>query len=521
MARSPAASPIVELRNIVKRFPGVTANDNVDLTLFRGETLGLLGENGAGKSVLMSVLYGHYQPDAGEVLIDGTPVVFDSPFDAIAHGIGMVHQHFMLVPPLSVLDNIILGSEPMTSFARIDRSQARQAVSEIAERYRLSVDLDRRVEDIPVGMAQRVEILKAVYRGARVLVLDEPTAVLTPAEVEGLHEIIGALRSEGVPCIFITHKLREVLTFCDRVVVMRRGRVVEEMPIGEATELSLAQAMVGRPVLLEVGKNPATPTSTVLELRDVHSSAGIGDHELCGVDLSVRRGEIVGVAGVGGNGQTNLVAAVAGLSPVSHGEINLDGVDVTTKTRRRRLKAGMSVIPEDRLLEGVIESFPVFENAILGDHDEPRYGSLMFRDVAAMRERARGLIEEYDVRSPDEVVAAGALSGGNQQKLVCGRELDRKPALLLAAQPTRGVDVGAIEFIHRETVRLRDAGSGVLLVSTELDEILSLADRIVVMHAGRIVADLDAATTTAAEVGVYMAGGRHDEEPMSGTVSGG
>jgi simple sugar transport system ATP-binding protein len=465
----------------------------------------LLGENGAGKSTLMNVAYGLTRADEGEIRFDGQPVSIRSPQDAIRLGIGMVHQHFMLIPPLTVAENVVLGRE-IERAGVVDLEASMQAVGRLSERYGLEVDPRERVQGLSVGSQQRVEILKALYRGARLLILDEPTAVLTPQEAEHLFEVVRNLTSEGTAVIFITHKLGEVMQVADRITVMRRGKVVASTTPRESTPADLARLMVGRPVLLRVDKTPARPGRTLLELDDLAVADDRGHRAVDGVRLEVRAGEIVGLAGVEGNGQDELVEAIVGLRHVRAGSIRLDGRDVTRISTRRRLAAGVGHIPADRHRMGVILELPIADNLVLDDFERRPFARGLLRQFEVIREYAATLIKRFDIRAggPDE--RAGSLSGGNQQKVVVARELGSEPKLLVASQPTRGVDVGSIEFIHRQLVAKRDAGLGVLLVSSELDEVLSLSDRIVVIYRGRIVAELDANDADPERIGLLMAG---------------
>ena len=504
----PGAAPLIELTGIRKRFPGVVANEDIDVTLTPGSIHALVGENGAGKSTLMGILYGYHLPDQGEILVRGRPVVMRSPQDALAAGIGMVHQHFMLVEPFTVLENVVLGVEG-GFLLQAGLERARAELLRLGREYHLEVDLDARVGDLGVGHRQRVEILKALYRGADVLILDEPTAVLTPQEADHLFRILRALRSEGKTVVLITHKLREIREATDTVTVMRQGRVVATLPTAETTPEQLAELMVGRRVSLRVDKGPAHPGETVLEVDDLVVEDGLGVERVKGVSLAVRRGEIVGVAGVAGNGQSELLEALAGIRPVKSGHIRWRGRDVTdarTRSPRRMRRLGLRHVPEDRQRMGLVIPFSARESAILGCQDEPAYRRGLRLSRGAVAASFQRQASEYDVRPPEGVLPTSAFSGGNQQKIVLARELDRDPDLLLVGQPTRGVDIGAIEFIHRRLVALRDAGKAVLLVSVELDEILALADRILVMHDGRIVGEVPQAAATERAIGLMMAG---------------
>ncbi len=499
--------PVLELREITKVFPGVIANDRVSLALERGEIVALLGENGAGKSTLMNVAYGLLSDDGGEILVDGKPVRIRSPRDAIALGIGMVHQHFMLVAPLTVTENIILGHEP-ARLGIIDRPKARARVVEISAQYGLKVDPDAVVGGLSVGMQQRVEILKALYQGARILILDEPTAVLSPQEVRELFGVIRSLVTAGLSVVLITHKLDEVMGAADRVVVMRDGKVVGETTPSQTDQIGLARMMVGRDVVLSVEKGESHAGEPRLTITDLQVPGERGLEALKGVSLTVRSGEIVGIAGVDGNGQTELVEAIVGLRRPSGGSIDLKGRDITHAAPRETIHAGVSHVPEDRHRRGLVLEFDLAENLVLGDHRDAPYASHGITDAQAISETARQRIKDYDVRTPSEHVLAGALSGGNQQKLVLARELGREPGVLIAAQPTRGLDVGAIEFVHRRLLAERDSGTAILLVSMELEEVMTLSDRILVMYGGQVVAEFDSADADEERIGYYMTGGK-------------
>ena len=497
----------LEVRNIVKRFPGVLANDHVNFNLRKGEIHALLGENGAGKTTLMNIIYGLYTPDEGEIYIDGKQVEIQSPHDAIRLGIGMVHQHFMLVPVFTVAENLVLGAEPTKGWS-LDLKAARQAVRDLSERYGLEVNPDDIVEDLPVGVQQRVEILKALYRDAKILVLDEPTAVLTPQEVEELFVIMRELTKRGVSIIFITHKLKEVLAIADRITVMRRGRVVGTTTPAEATEESLARMMVGREVVLQVPKGPAHPGKVVLEVRDLQVEDERGLMAVNGVSFEVREGEILGIAGVQGNGQTELVEAITGLRNAHSGKVFLGGVEAPFRHPRFLIEHGMAHIPEDRQKHGLVLSYSIADNLVLCTYYKPPFARGIQRNKQAVWENARRLVEQYDVRTPSIFTPAAALSGGNQQKVIVAREFSRPVRLLVANQPTRGLDVGSIEYIHKRIVEMRDQGAAVLLVSAELDEIMSLSDRIAVMYRGEIVAVLNANEVDKSQLGLLMAGGQ-------------
>jgi ABC-type uncharacterized transport system ATPase subunit len=502
--------PVLELRGVTKRFPGVVANDHVDLDLRRGEVHALLGENGAGKSTLMNIVYGLYTPDEGQVLIDGKPVVISSPHDAIERGIGMVHQHFMLIPVMTVTENIVLAAEPRRAGVLLDYDGAAKRVSDLSERFGLAVDPRARIEKISVAQQQRVEILKALYRDAQILILDEPTAVLTPQEARELFLIVNELKAQGKSIIFISHKLNEVLEIADRITVLRRGKKIETSPREGATEESLARSMVGREVLLEVEKGPAAPADALLEVEDLHVRDDRGLEAVRGVSFTARAGEIVGIAGVDGNGQTELIDALAGLRRTESGRVRLAGEDVTGASASKRLEGGLGHIPEDRQRRGLVLEFSLAENIALHDYDRPPFSRFGWLSPGRVVENARRLLGEFDVRGGGPQTRAASLSGGNQQKVVLAREIARNPSVLIAAQPTRGLDVGAIEFVHRRLVGERDGGRAVLLVSLELDEILSLSDRILVMYEGRIVGEFPP-DTSAEELGIAMTGGRHRE----------
>jgi simple sugar transport system ATP-binding protein len=502
-------APLLELRGITKRFPGVLANDDVNFDLRRGEVHALLGENGAGKSTLMNILYGLYTPDEGQILLNGKPIDLGSTKAAIEHGIGMVHQHFMLIPVMTVAENIVLATEPRRAGVLLDYDAARRRVRELSERYGLAVDPDARIDRITVGQQQRVEILKALYRGAEVLILDEPTAVLTPQEAQELFEIIRSLKTQGKSIVFISHKLNEVLEIADRVTTLRRGVVVATIAAAGATEEGLARMMVGREVLLRVDKKPPQPAEPFLQVEHL---TVLDDRELEAVrDVSfdVRAGEIVGLAGVDANGQSELIDAIAGLRHVQSGRIVVQGRDMTNATARAALEAGVGHIPEDRHRRGLVLPFSLTENLALHGYRYRPNSRRGLLSLSTMGDRARRLLKEFDVRGGTPATPAGALSGGNQQKVVLAREIDADPRVLIAAQPTRGLDVGAIEFVHRRLVEQRDAGRAILLVSLELEEILSLSDRILVIYEGRIVGEFPP-TATEEELGFAMTGGRKE-----------
>ncbi len=504
-------TPALEVRGITKRFPGVLANDHIDFTLRRGEIHALLGENGAGKTTLMNIIYGLYRPDEGEIYVNGQRVEIHSPSDAIRLGIGMVHQHFMLVPTLTVAENVMLGHE-VSRGPLLDRRRARERILELSRQYGLVVDPDAYVQDISVGHQQRVEIIKALYRGADILILDEPTSVLTPQEAEDLFEVMRSLAAQGKSIIFITHKLKEVLAVADRISVLRAGRLVGTTTPDQATEASLAAMMVGREVLLTVDKRPAQPGEEVLRVEDLRVLDDRGLVAVDGVSLSVRAGEILGIAGVQGNGQTELVEALTGLRPVESGRIVINGQEVTGRPPRAITEAGSAHVPEDRQRDGMVGSYTVADNLVLNTYYRPPFARGIVRDEQQVAQFAQRLVEQFDIRTPSIYALASTLSGGNQQKMIVAREFSRPVALLIAAQPTRGIDVGAIEFIHQQIVRLRDEGAAVLLVSAELDEIMALSDRIAVMYRGQLIAEVPAEEATREQLGLLMAGVRSEEE---------
>jgi ABC-type uncharacterized transport system ATPase subunit len=502
-------APLLELKGITKRFPGVVANDRVDFDLRRGEVHALLGENGAGKSTLMNVLYGLYQPDEGEIRMNEKLVTIRSPKDAIDLGIGMVHQHFMLIPVMTVAENIVLATEPKRGGVLLDYDAAVRRVEQIARTFSFAINPRARVENISVGQQQRVEILKALYRGAEVLILDEPTAVLTPQEAKELFAILRSLTNEGMSVIFISHKLHEVLEIADRVTVLRRGKTIETLPREGATQPQLAKLMVGREVLLRVDKKPAEPGDALLVVENLAVFDERGLEAVRDVSFEVRAGEIVGIAGVDGNGQTELIDALTGLTRAASGTIRVGGRDVTRESARERLDEGVGHIPEDRQRRGLVLDFTLAENLGLHDYrEEPnsRWGFLFPAQLIAW---ARRVLKAFDVRGGGPQTLASALSGGNQQKVVIAREVERDPRVLVAAQPTRGLDVGAIEFVHRRLVEERDEGRAVLLVSLELEEIMSLADRILVIFGGQIVGEYGP-DVTEEELGVAMTGGARE-----------
>jgi len=547
----------LELRGITKRFPGVIANEDVNLTVRSGEILGLLGENGAGKSTLMNIMYGLYSATEGDILVDGEVRAFHGPSDAIAAGIGMVHQHFMLVPVMSVAENVVLGVEPLkkkrtpwmflglvaatlgllltmvfnlfgveegieggmvvllAAFAglawilhkdALDIAESRSEVEEISAKYGLAVDPDALIEDLPVGLQQRVEIIKVLFREAEIIIFDEPTAVLTPQEVEEFFGIMRSLQADGKGVIFITHKLNEINEVCDRITVLRRGKVVGETTPAESTEQGLAEMMVGRPVDLQVHKADAKPGDVVLEVQHLTVDDDRGHPAVSDVSFSVRAGEIVGVAGIQGNGQTELVEAITGLRPGISGVTILNGEDISQGSPRHVHDAGVAHIPEDRQRMGLVLPFTVTENVVLNTYHLEPFSNGTVMDWSASKAAAERLIEQYDVRTPSAEAPASTLSGGNQQKVIVAREFSRTAPLVVASQPTRGIDVGSIEYIHERIVEQRDNGAAILIVSTELDEIMALSDRILVMYEGRIVAETTPDDTTTTDLGLYMAG---------------
>lgn len=501
--------PVLETKNITKHFPGVLANDSVDMHLNEGEILAILGENGAGKTTLLNIIYGLYTQDEGEIYINGELTTIANPHDAINQGIGMVHQHFMLVPVFSITENIILGYE-VNHAGVLDLKQARKSIKELSINYGLEVNPDSIVEDTPVGVQQRVEILKALYRKARILILDEPTAVLTPQEIEDLFRVMRELKSKGVSIIFITHKLKEVMEIADRIMVMRRGKVVGETTPQQTNKNELANMMVGREVLLSVEKTPAQPQGPVFEIEDLTLQENDGRHAVKHVSLTVHAGEILGIAGVQGNGQTELVEAITGLRPYASGSIQLNGLEMPPENPRTLTENGMAHIPEDRHKHGLVLPYPLTDNLILCSYYKPPFVDGLVRNDEAINSFAEERIEAFDIRTPSPFIPAANLSGGNQQKLIVARELSRDVKILIANQPTRGLDVGSIEYIHRTLITMRDRGVGILLVSAELDEILSLADRIAVMYEGEIVATLAAADATREELGLLMAGSKKE-----------
>jgi simple sugar transport system ATP-binding protein len=500
-------APALEMRGITKRYPGVVANAGIDLEVRPGEIHALLGENGAGKTTLMNILYGLATPDEGEILLDGEPVTLSGPSDAIARGISMVHQHFMLVPVLSVAENIVLGEETMAGPIFLDRREASRRIVELGRRFGFEVNPDVRVGNLSVGWQQRVEILKALYREAKILVLDEPTAVLTPQETEEIFAVLRRLAAEGHSIVFISHKLYEVLEIADRITVIRRGKVVGERTPAETDEEDLAELMVGREVSLVVDRGESHPTEPVLQVENLVVKDDRGNEVVHGVDFEVRGGEILGIAGVAGNGQDELVEALVGLRRPSAGRVALDGMDITGKGSRDINEAGVAYVPADRHRFGLVLAFPISDNLVLTNYHRPPYSRGILRNDAAIERTAEERIAAFDIRTPSARRTASTLSGGNQQKVIVAREFERDLRLLVLDQPTRGLDVGSIEFIHRQAIAKRDAGTATLLVSAELDEVLELSDRVAVMYRGRIVAVVDGRTADKNEVGLLMATG--------------
>ena len=499
-------TPVLELRGITKKFPGVLANDNINLTLEQGEIHALLGENGAGKTTLMNILYGLYKPDEGHISVRGQPVDIHVPNDAIARGIGMVHQHFMLVPVMTVTENVMLGVESTRGGAFLDREEAARRIEKLSEKYGLEVDPHTYIKDLPVGVQQRVEIIKVLYRQADILILDEPTAVLTPQEAEELFKILRSLTAQGKSIIFITHKLKEVMAIADRITVLRLGAVAGSVRPAETDPAKLAALMVGRDVNLVVSKKAATPGDVVLQVDDLHALDERGNLIVRGVSFDVRAGEVLGVAGVQGNGQTELVYALTGLRPPASGEIRILGEPLGRLTPRDILEKGVAHVPEDRQRHGLVLSFPVSDNLVLCTYYLPPFARGISLQEDAIISAAQELVNQFDVRTPNVFVNVSTLSGGNQQKVIVAREFSRPIKLLIASQPTRGLDVGSIEYIHGRIIAKRDEGTAVLLVSSELDEILALADRIAVMYKGQIVEIVPAAGVNRKYLGLLMAG---------------
>lgn len=506
---------VLELRGITKRFPGVLANDKIDITLREGKILALLGENGAGKTTLMNILYGLYKPDEGKILVRGEEVDIHSPNEAIARGIGMVHQHFMLVPVMTVTENVMLGVEPTKNGIFLDKEKVAARIEEISNQYGLEVDPHAYIQDLPVGIQQRVEIIKVLYRSADILILDEPTAVLTPQEVEGLFKIIQSLIDKGKSIIFITHKLKEVMHVADDITVLRLGRVIGSIDPKEASPEILATMMVGRDVNLVVMKQLAKPGEVVLEVKDLYVRDERQNLTVNGVTFEVKKGEVLGVAGVQGNGQTELVYALTGLLPTDAGQIQLLGEAIHHTSPRHILERGVAHIPEDRQRHGLVLSFPIHDNMMLCTYYQAPFANGVSLQQKVIFDNAEALVKQYDVRTPNIYVNASTLSGGNQQKVIVAREFSRPIHLLIASQPTRGLDVGSIEYIHTQIIKKRDEGTGVLLVSSELDEILALSDRIAVMYKGRIMDIVDVNKVNKEYLGLLMAGIHPSETPTA------
>jgi len=506
-------APALEMHGITKRYPGVVANDGIDLDLRSGEIHALLGENGAGKTTLMNILYGLASPDEGEIRLDGAAVTIADPADAIARGIGMVHQHFMLVPVMTVAENIMLGEESIRGRIFVDGAEASRRIRALAEQFGLAVDPDARIDTLSVGVQQRVEILKALYRDARILVLDEPTAVLTPSETEEIFGILRRLVGEGHSIIFISHKLNEVMAIADRITVIRRGRVVGSRLPGETSEEELAELMVGREVQLTVDRGESHPAEPILRVGDLHVRDDRGHETVSRVSFEIRAGEILGIAGVAGNGQEELVQALTGLRKPVAGSISIAGTDLTGASSRRVAEAGLSHVPGDRHRFGLVLAFPIADNLVLTSYYRAPFARGIARDDAAISAWAEDEVARFDIRTPSATALAGTLSGGNQQKVIVAREFSRDPKVLVLDQPTRGLDVGSAEFIHRQTIAKRDAGTAVLLISAELDEVLELSDRIGVMFRGELVAIVDAESASREEIGLLMATGGREARP--------
>jgi simple sugar transport system ATP-binding protein len=512
-------NPAVHLDGITKRFPGVVANDDVDLAIERGSVHALLGENGAGKTTLMNVLYGLYRPTEGRVVVDGEPRSFASPRDAIDAGIGMIHQHFMLVDPMTVWENVVLGNEPRTwGGLRVDESAAREAVIELSERYGFDVDPDARIEDVSVGVQQRVEILKALYRGAEVLIMDEPTAVLTPQEVEELYDVFEELTDQGKTIIFISHKLGEALSAADEITVLRDGVNVGTVAAGDVTREELAEMMVGREVLMEPATSPREPGDRVLGVTDLHVEDDRGVEAVSGISFELREGEVLGIAGVDGNGQLQLAEAITGMREPSSGSVEYLGESMAGVTRREHIDRGMAFVPEDRHERGLVMSYDLVQNGILGSQHDPPFAAGGRIDWEASAEHAESVIDAYDVRPPNADADAASFSGGNQQKFIVGREFERDPDLVVATHPTRGVDIGSTEFLHDRLLELRAEGKAILLVSSKLDEVQGLSDRLAVIHEGEFTGVVDPATVTEEEIGLLMAGETLDDASVSGAA---
>ncbi len=508
---TPDVEAIVELRGITKKFPAVLANDQIDLTILKKEVFAIVGENGAGKTTLMNILYGLYQPDSGRIFVHGKERRISGPGDAIALGIGMVHQHFMLIPPFTVAENIVLGMEPTIGGGVVNLEKAREQVREFSEKYGLPIDPDARVEQISVGMQQRVEIIKVLFRGAEILILDEPTAVLTPIETQELFATVRALVEQGKTVIFISHKLKEVLAIADRIAVLRNGKVAGVVAGKDSSEARLARMMVGRDVVLEIEKKPHKVGEVALEAKNLIARSDRGLPAVKGISFKLRKGEILGLAGVEGNGQAELVEVLTGMRRLEDGEIFLKGKPLRHINVRGRRSSGMAHIPQDRLRTGLVLPFTVAENLVLGMHSNPPFakGHVLMREKIS--EFAHQKVKEYDVRPPNPSVQARSLSGGNQQKVIVAREISAEPDVMVASQPTRGLDVGATEFVHKKLLEERDRGKAVLLVSLELEEVLSLSDRVAVIYGGEIVGVFDAEKISEEELGLYMLGAKRQE----------
>jgi general nucleoside transport system ATP-binding protein len=503
--------PVLELRGITKSFPGVLANDAIDLSVEKGKILALLGENGAGKTTLMNILYGLYKPDQGQILINGEEVAIHGPSDAIARGIGMVHQHFMLIPVMTATENVMLGVEPTRNGIFLDKARVAKRIREISKQYELDIDPQAYIGDLPVGAQQRVEIIKVLYREASILILDEPTAVLTPQEVEGLFKVLRSLVANGKSVIFITHKLKEVLAIADHIIVLRSGRVVGAVDSKDASQEKLATMMVGREVNLVVKKKAASPKDVVLSVKDLYVRDERQNLTVNGASFDVRAGEVLGIAGVQGNGQTELVYALTGLAALVSGEIRLMDKILHHTSTRKILESGVAHIPEDRQRHGLILTFPIYDNMVLCTYYQPPFAKGLALQQKVIVQQAEKLVDQFDVRTPNVIVPVSTLSGGNQQKVIVAREFSRPIKLLIASQPTRGLDVGSIEYIHGRIIEKRDEGTAVLLVSPELDEIIALSDRIAVIYKGQIVEIVPAAKVNKAYLGLLMAGVKPSE----------
>lgn len=513
--------PLLELRGITKRFPGVLANDHIDLSLEKGEIHALLGENGAGKTTLMNILYGLYNPDEGEILVNGEKKVIHSPSDAIRAGVGMVHQHFMLIPVFTVTENVMLGDEYLKYGDVLDRSRAAKKIKEISDTYNLEIEPSAYVENLSVGTQQRVEIIKLLFRDAEILIMDEPTAVLTPQEVKELFKIMNMLKEQGKSIIFITHKLDEVLHIADRITVIRGGRVVGNATPAKSTMNDLAAMMVGREVSLQVEKTHATPGEVILKVNNLKVLDGRDMLAVNGISFEVRAGEVLGIAGVQGNGQTELIRAITGLMDPIDGEVHVENINTTHYSPRKFTELGTAHIPEDRQKDGLVLAFPISDNLVLNTYYLEPYSKKAWMQEKTILSFSEKMVQNYDIRTPSVQTPVGSLSGGNQQKVIVAREFSRPIKLLIASQPTRGLDVGSIEYIHRRMIEKRDEGTAVLLVSTELEEVMQLSDRIAVMYRGQIIDIIEADTASKEMIGLLMAGIRlSDEEKKSMMTSG-